>query len=335
MKSAKWTRVLAFVFAITSVIAIGQALPSPTFLNPTFTGTTTLADTVQTKTLPAGGGQMQVNTASGAISSPAGPVWMASFNQVNNFSSANVTGGGHQVGVFGMAYNDAASTTNALAIGVEGTIGNNNGTITRANSLLGTLNQNASGKTIALWVGANGVPTNNAGTLTKAQGFRAEVTSGNTGTIGEWNGFYNADASSGVGTITTRYAFVNDDPGAVFKSKTPFVDSSYVAYTPANGGTTNVATNTGFVLLNSGSTIASHTLTLPSTPTDGLCITFFNVNTITTVTVNSSGNSIFGAPSTLGVNAFFTMKFLAGLSSWARVARAEPAANDERYVRAA
>lgn len=263
---------------------------------------------------------METSTATLAITSSGSPVAIARVDQVNNYSTADITGAGHIVGSFSYAYNDAAGTTIALAIGAENSIGNNNGTITRANSSLNTINGNAAGKTITLWTGATSVPTNNAGTLTKAQGFRAEVTTGNTGTISEWAGFYNEDVSAIAG-IAARYAFVNNDAGAVFKSKAPFCDNSFVALSPTNGGTTNIPAGVGLVVLNSGGNIAGCTLAFAAAAgfTDGQKITFYSVFAITTPAYTSAGVTQLGFPATIAAGAFFTVQYAAVGPYWVRV----------------
>lgn len=259
------------------------------------------------------------NTATLALGVAGAPISMGVYSQVNNFSTADVNGGGHQVGVFGFSYNDATGTVNAFAIGVEGTVGNNNGTITKAVGVMGTLNQNTAGKTITTFLGLNGVPTNNAGTIGLAVGCRSEVTSGNTGTITEFRGFDIPDLS-GSGTIGKRFAFVNADALSDFKSVTPYCDSSYYANGMTTGGTTTVPDHTGFVLLNAGGTISNQTIALPAAPTPGLTINIFTVPAISVLAITSTGNSIFGAPANLPTNGRFTMKFVAGLAAWLCIA---------------
>lgn len=248
-------------------------------------------------------------------------VGIAKVNQVQYFGIGNLTGAAHIVGSFNYSYVDATGKTIALAIGSENSIGQNNGTITRANSSLNTINGNAAGKTITLWTGATSVPTNNAGTLTRAQGFRSELTSGNTGTITLWEGFYNADASTGVGTVTSRFAFVNDDAGAVFKSKAPFCDSSFTALSPTNGGTTNIPAGVGLVVLNSGGNIAGCTLAFAAAAgfTDGQKITFYSVFAITTPAYTSAGVTQLSFPSTIAAGSFFTVQYAASGPYWIRV----------------
>ena len=247
-------------------------------------------------------------------------VAISKVNQVQYFGVGNLTGSAHIVGSFNYAYVDATGKTVALAIGSENSIGNNNGTIARANSSLNTINGNAAGKTITLWTGSTSVPTNNAGTLTKAQGFRAEVTSGNTGTIGEWSGFYNEDVSAIAG-ITTRSAFVNNDPGAPNTSKTPWIDSSFSALTPTNGGTTVVPALTGLIVLNSGGTIATNTIQLPAATAmrDGQRIKFFSVEQITTPSYTTTGATPLGFPPTILANGYFEVQYAAAGPFWIRI----------------
>lgn len=287
--------------------AYGRGLPdSVTYVAPGTNGTPEVAVS-ETETV--------------AITSDGTPVTIATVHQVNNFSTANIVAPGHIVGAFNYAFNaSGAGNTNALAVGSENSIGNNNGTITRANSSLNTINGNAAGKTITLWTGATSVPTNNAGTITSAQGFRAEVTSGNTGTISSWAGFYNEDVSAIPG-ITVRYAFVNNDAGAVFKSKAPFCDNSFVALSPTNGGTTNIPAGVGLVVLNSGGNIAGCTLAFAAeaTFTDGQKITFYSVFAITTPAYTSAGVTQLGFPSTIAAGAFFTVQYAAVGPYWIRV----------------
>lgn len=245
---------------------------------------------------------------------------LGSKSTAYNWSTANINGGGHIVGTWSGAYNNSSGKTLDIAIGAENTLGNQAGTVTTALSSFNTLNENDSGATLADWVGSQSEPTNNAGTITKATGFRATLpgTGTNTGTIGSWTAFDIPDASTSG--ISSRIAFNNQDPGATVQSKTPFADSSvYIPPAPTNGGTTTVPANYGTVVLNSGTTIASHTLTVPSMPPDGQTITFFTVFAITSLSVTSSGNTVIGMPSTLPASGFFTIKFTSLGPYWIRI----------------
>lgn len=292
-------------------------LTAPAISAPTITGGGALTSPTFTTSTPGIG--WQVDSYLGRTTDGVGLV-LGSKSTAYNYSTANINGGGHIVGAWSGAYNNSSGKTLDMAIGAENTLGNQAGTVAEAKSSFNTLNENASGATLTEWVGSQSEPTNNAGTITSAKGFQATLpgTGTNTGTISAWTAFDIPDASSSG--VSSRVAFDNRDPGAVVKSKTPFADSSVnIPSAPTNGGTTTVPANYGTVVLNSGATIASHTLVVPSTPPDGQTIVFFSVFEITSLSVTSSGNTMIGMPSTLPANGFFTIKYTSQGPYWIRV----------------
>lgn len=92
-----------------------------------------------------------------------------------------------------------------------------------------------------------------------------------------------------------------------------------VTSVPTNGNTTVIGTNENIHIFNPEGTIATHTITLPSTTTSFLKeITFTTSAAITALAVNGAGGTtVAGAPTGLAVNQFFRMRLVGGV--WRRV----------------
>ena len=97
-------------------------------------------------------------------------------------------------------------------------------------------------------------------------------------------------------------------------------------YTPGTGFNVTVPTPTSeqqWMVIQPAGTLAAGTITLPlntSTP-DGTQVLVTTTQTITSFTLALNGAAAaFGAPTALGVNTFFTMRFYQATNSWYRVA---------------
>lgn len=252
-------------------------------------------------------------------------VAIARVSQVQFFGGGNMNGGSHAVGSFNYVFHAANGNTMAMAIGAECSLGLAAGaTITRGNSILATINGMAATSVLSLWVGLNSSPTNvsSGASIPRSEGFRYEILPGSMlGAITLSIGAYIADSSTVTGA-PKRQGFVNDDAGAPNKSKNPWIDSSFSALSPTNGGTTVIPPLTGLIVLNSGGTIASNTISLPANTVmeDGQEISFFNVAQITTITgYTTPGATPLGLPSTLAAGSFFKIKYAAAGPYWLRV----------------
>lgn len=89
--------------------------------------------------------------------------------------------------------------------------------------------------------------------------------------------------------------------------------------TPATGATVTVNSN-GHVMLfvNPAGTLATLTITLPSSPTDGDRVTLGSSQIVTGLTMN--GGTVIGALSTMAVATFATYTYSSNSSNWFRTA---------------
>lgn len=92
-----------------------------------------------------------------------------------------------------------------------------------------------------------------------------------------------------------------------------------VTVTPATGGTTVIDSGTRFEFLNHGSTIATHTLTLPTSSTAlESAVRILATNAITTLTVSgAAGVTVAGMPTTIAANGYFLVQLIGTV--WHRV----------------
>lgn len=232
---------------------------------------------------------------------------LAAKSTVNNFGTGNTSGAGHYVGHWGGFYNQPAGTpTVSLAIGLEGTGSHKNGTITEGVGVLGTLNENAVGATFNGYRAVKGSIANNSGTIVDAVGVMSEIAN-NAGAITKFTGYRMPDLSA-ISGITTKRFLESLDPNAPSQVAAPICDSSQQLVAGSNGGTTATANNTGTVAINTGGTIASHTITLPSSPLPGQKVVYTVIGTITALTVSGPGTTVLQAPTTMTDNSF-VMRF--------------------------
>jgi len=242
---------------------------------------------------------------------------MAYYGNVTYTGAGDVTGVGHIIGIHGKVFVNCPGHTVLLAIGAEGSIDNEDGTLTYGIGVVGALNTNAAGKTIDEFVGLLAQTNSQAGTVTKFVGVRSYVPS-NSGTIGTMYAFEMPDIG-GVPGITRKNCLKNYNIDAPIVTRSSVCDSSIQAYECTNGGTSNLVRDATFVLLNPSATIAGHTLLFPTNMEDGQSFEFFTTQTITTLTLNGNGNAIYGGPASLAAFGFFTMRYQSTIAGWVRV----------------
>lgn len=87
--------------------------------------------------------------------------------------------------------------------------------------------------------------------------------------------------------------------------------------TPTTGSTVTV-NNTGYInlMLNPAGTLATLTVTLPGSPTDGDKVTVASSQIVTGLTMN--GGTIIGALTTMAVGAFASYVYVSDATSWFR-----------------
>ena len=128
------------------------------------------------------------------------------------------------------------------------------------------------------------------------------------------------DLVEGDDTTSVSVTVVGDgeegDPLVITASVTP---GATVITTPSNGGSTSIDSGTRAQLLNHGSTIASHTLTLPSDSTAlEKEIKIVAASTITALTVSpGAGTTVAGMPTTIAANGYFRVQLIGTV--WRRV----------------
>lgn len=121
-------------------------------------------------------------------------------------------------------------------------------------------------------------------------------------------------------TPTVALTLVGDgtssDPLVLTANVTP---GATVFTTPTTSGTTVIDAGTRTHVLDHGATIASHTLTLPSSSTAlEREVKILNLSPVTALTVNgASGVTVAGAPSALSAGQFFRMQLIGTV--WRRV----------------
>jgi hypothetical protein len=96
-------------------------------------------------------------------------------------------------------------------------------------------------------------------------------------------------------------------------------DQSKVVQTPTTGFSITIGNATTTTLLTPSATLASGTITMPATPVDGQIARVLSSQTVTSLTVSpNSGQSISGAPSTIGPTTPFAMIYDLASATWYR-----------------
>lgn len=121
------------------------------------------------------------------------------------------------------------------------------------------------------------------------------------------NGIY-LPAANTLGFSTNTTLAGQFDASGNFITKKATADQSYSLQVPTTGFSITIANNISTLILKPAGTLATGTITMPATPIDGQNVRFTSSQIITSLTVSpNSGQSIVGAPTTLGLgqgNAF-------------------------------
>lgn len=107
--------------------------------------------------------------------------------------------------------------------------------------------------------------------------------------------------------------------GNQIEFKAAQADQSKVGVSPSTGFSQTIANNCTTLLLKPSGTLASGTVVMPAAPVDGQIARVLSSQTITTLTVSpNSGQSVVGAPSTVGPSAPFSMIYDLASTAWYR-----------------
>lgn len=114
-----------------------------------------------------------------------------------------------------------------------------------------------------------------------------------------------------IGTGTT-------DPGAGGLSLNgTYADYGYSFQTPTTGFSITLGNNTWHTILDPAGTLATGTITMPSTPIDGMLVEVRSSQVVTALTVSANaGQSIKGQPSSFAVGGTFSCIFRAANTTW-------------------
>lgn len=123
--------------------------------------------------------------------------------------------------------------------------------------------------------------------------------------------------SDAVATPATLAAYLQSlltasNGGFESKYSTPLTGFSY-AITPTTTG------ESVYLLLTPAGTLATGTITLPSSPVHGQEILVASTQTITALTVSGGSYTAVGAPTTMGATSPFRMRYDGVLQTWNRV----------------
>ncbi|HWD29282.1 MAG TPA: DUF2793 domain-containing protein [Rhizomicrobium sp.] len=98
-----------------------------------------------------------------------------------------------------------------------------------------------------------------------------------------------------------------------------YVDLSYSYQQPATGFAIAVSNTAGRLILDPAGTLASGTITLPAAPKDGQLLRLSTTQGITALTLApATGQSVVGAPATLGANTSAEFTYRAANTTWYR-----------------
>lgn len=119
-----------------------------------------------------------------------------------------------------------------------------------------------------------------------------------------------ASIALGTGTLLPLALTVGGVTGATVDTSANFItakatcDQSYSYQTPATGFSITIGNNLTILILDPAGTLATGTITMPTTPVDGQIIRISSSQTITSLTVSpNAGQSIKNAPTTLTLSA--------------------------------
>ncbi len=133
----------------------------------------------------------------------------------------------------------------------------------------------------------------------------------------------------GAGDSLVVYSAANGDSRRIsmtqllaYIAAQPSVNSLVTQYSSPNAPGFNVTINAGntFLLLTPTGTLATGTITLPPSPTDGQSVLVTSTQTVTALTIAGNGKTVNGAPTTITVSTPFRLRYDAVNSSWYRSA---------------
>lgn len=115
------------------------------------------------------------------------------------------------------------------------------------------------------------------------------------------------------GTAGEHYHLTQANHNVILNS-----DTSY--QTPLTGFTITVSNTTGTLVLDPAGTLASGTITMPTSPTDKQIVRISSTQTITALTVSANtGQTIKGAVTTLAANGFASWIYRSTNTTWYRI----------------
>ncbi len=273
-----------------------------------------------------GGGQGQIKggvggAASGGAVNTGGAGGNGVINPGNGgaVTGAGTTNTGGAAGALvlnnGNGIGGAASgaTTNIGGAGTNFVINNSGGTGGAATGA-GTTNTGGAGSNVSINSGAggaaSGATTNNGGaggtvTLTAGVGGVGTQTTGANGVINLATGGSTRVTVDGTGNLQAKYGFATSGYQVL---------SSGTA--PVNAGSVTMNNNSPGVVLIPAGTIATYTITFPSSPIDGQIIFITTTQVVTAVTLNGTG--INGAPAGLSPSVPVSFIWLTSVGGWLR-----------------
>ncbi|MFZ9349524.1 MAG: hypothetical protein ACO242_02380 [Candidatus Fonsibacter ubiquis] len=128
-----------------------------------------------------------------------------------------------------------------------------------------------------------------------------------------------------MSTITTRAvkgsALTHAEVDANFTNLgNSLPDGAIQTATPTTGTTVTVANATSSLILKHTATIATLTITMPASPSNGQLVHISTRSTVTTLTVNgNAGQTLYGAPSTIAATTPVAFIYETAAASWYRI----------------
>jgi hypothetical protein len=103
-------------------------------------------------------------------------------------------------------------------------------------------------------------------------------------------------------------------------TKAGYADQSYFVSFVTTGFSNTIGNNIQTYGLNAAGTLASGTITMPSTPIDGQQVSVFSTQTVTSLLVrNSALVTVPSAPTTITPQAPFRLMWMSSMSQWVRI----------------
>lgn len=128
-----------------------------------------------------------------------------------------------------------------------------------------------------------------------------------------------------MSTITTRAvkgsALTHAEVDANFTNLGNSVpDGAIQTATPTTGTTVTVSSTASNLILKHTATIATLTITMPASPANGRLVHISTRSTVTTLTVSgNTGQTLYGAPSTITATTPVAFVYESATTSWYRV----------------